>query len=326
MYVFNSDFKIQPAKSVLIIFTMNSYNFRFYIDMKKQLLLLTILFSSIAAVAQSKFDVQGHRGARGIMPENTIPAMLKGLDLGATTLQMEIVISKDKQAVVSQEPYFNHEFCLTPNGKPIVLKDEKKYNIYKMDYTEVKKFDVGSKLHPRFPGQQKFKAYKPLLVDLIDSVETYVKFHRLPKPDYNIETKLIRNGDKDFQPSPEEFVEIIMEIVKRKKLEKRVIIQSFDMRSLQYLHQKYPKIRTSLAIDEKEDFENNIKALGFKPTIYSPYLVLVGKGLVDKCHAAGVKIIPWTVNSIKEIVYFKNLGVDGIITDYPNLMGQINGN
>ena len=288
--------------------------------MKKQVLLFAIFWSSFAAVAQIKFDVQGHRGARGLMPENTIAGMIKGLQLGATSLQMEIVISKDKQAVVSQEPYFNHEFCLTPLGKPFTLKEEKKYNIYQMNYAEVKTFDVGSKLHPRFPGQQKFKAYKPLLSELIDSVERYVKLNRLPKPNYTIETKLIRNGDSKFQPSPEEFVELIMAVLKLKKIEKRVIIQSFDIRSLQYLHQKYPYMRTCLAIDEKEDFENNIKALGFKPTVYSPYAVLVGKGLVDKCHAQGIKIIPWTVNSLAEINYLKNLGVDGIVTDYPNLL------
>ena len=289
---------------------------------------LTIAFLAISTVLfaqnkQSKFDVQGHRGARGIMPENTIEAMIKGLELGVTTLEMDIVISKDKKAVVSQEPYFNHEFSLTPAGKEILFKDEKKNNIFQMDYEEVRKFDVGSKVHPRFPGQQKIKAYKPLLGELIDSVETYVKVNKLAKPDYNIETKLIRKGDGEFQPSPEEYVEIIMAIVKQKKLEKRVIIQSFDIRTLQYLHKKYPKMRTSLGIDEKEDFENNIKDLGFTPTIYSPYSVLVGKSLVDKCHAAGVKIIPWTVNSVKDIKYLMNLGVDGIITDYPNLMGQL---
>lgn len=294
--------------------------------MKKPLLLLIVCLISLTALAQHKFDVQGHRGARGIMPENTIPGMIKALELGATTLEMEIVISKDKQAVVSQEPYFNYEFSLTPEGKPIALKDQKKYNIYQMNYAEVKKFDVGSKIHPRFPGQQKIAAYKPLLGELLDSVENYVKLKKLPKPDYNIETKLIRNGDGEFQPSPEEFVDIIMDLVKQRKLEKRVIIQSFDMRSLKYLHQKYPKMRTSLAIDEKEDFENNIKELGFKPTIYSPYSVLVGKNLVDKCHAAGVKIIPWTVNSVADIEYLMNLGVDGIVTDYPNLMGQLHRN
>jgi glycerophosphoryl diester phosphodiesterase len=294
--------------------------------MKKHFLTLAFLAVSTVLFAQNKqpkFDVQGHRGARGIMPENTIQAMIKGLELGVTTLEMDVVISKDKKAVVSQEPYFNHEFSLTPAGKEILFKDEKKNNIFQMNYEEVRKFDVGSKVHPRFPGQQKIKAYKPLLGELIDSVEAYVKVNKLTKPDYNIETKLIRKGDGEFQPSPEEYVEIIMAIVKQKKLEKRVIIQSFDIRTLQYLHQKYPKMRTSLGIDEKEDFENNIKDLGFTPTIYSPYSVLVGKSLVDKCHAAGVKIIPWTVNSVKDIKYLMNLGVDGIITDYPNLMGQL---
>lgn len=291
--------------------------------MKKHLLFILIFAVATTAFAQKKFDVQGHRGARGIMPENTIPGMITALQLGVTTLEMDVVISKDRKVVVSQEPYFNHEFSLTPAGKLISLANEKKYNIFKMDYEEVKKFDVGSKLHPRFPGQQKFKAYKPLLNELIDSVEAYVKLNKLPKPDYNIETKMIRKGDGEFQPNAEEFVDLVMEIVKQKKLEKRVIIQSFDMRTLQYLHQKYPKIRTSLGIDEKEDFENNIETLGFKPTIYSPYSVLVGKNLVDKCHAAGVKIIPWTINSVKDLEYFIGLGVDGIITDYPNIMGQL---
>lgn len=277
----------------------------------------------LSAFSQQKFDVQGKAGCRGIMPENTIAGMIKALELGVTTLEMDAVISKDKQVVLSQEPYFNHEISLTPAGKAISFKDEKKHNIYQMDYAEVKKYDVGSKVHARFPGQQKIKTYKPLLAETIDSVERYVKLNKLAKPDYSIETKLIRKGDNEFQPEPAEYVELIMKIVKAKKLEKRVIIQSFDVRTLQYLHQKYPKIRTSLLIDEKEDFENNIKKLGFLPTIYSPYSVLVGKTLVDKCHALGIKIIPWTINSTKEISYLMNLGVDGIITDYPNLMGAI---
>lgn len=292
--------------------------------MKKLILLLFILQSAFGTFAQQKFDVQGKAGCRGIMPENTIAGMIKALELGVTTLEMDAVISKDKQVVLSQEPYFNHEISLSPDGKPITFKDEKKYNIYKMNYAEIQKYDVGSKRHPRFPGQQKFKAYKPLLAETIDSVENYVKRYRLSKPDYSIETKLIPKGDDEFQPDPATYIELIMAIVKKKKIEKRVIIQSFDIRTLQYLHEKYPKIRTSLLIDEKEDFENNIKELGFSPTIYSPYSILVGKTLVDKCHALGIRVIPWTINSTKDITYFMNLGVDGIITDYPNVMGQLN--
>ncbi len=292
--------------------------------MNKFILFLFVFHLSSNAFAQQKFDVQGKAGCRGIMPENTISGMIKALELGATTLEMDAVISKDSRVVLSQEPYFNHEISLAPNGKPIAFKDEKKHNIFKMNYDEIKKYDVGSKTHPRFSGQQKLKAYKPLLDDVIDSVENYVKLYRLAKPDYSIETKLIPKGDGEFQPDPATYVELIMAVVKKKRIEKRVIIQSFDVRTLQYLHDKYPKIRTSLLIDEKEDFENNIKELGFNPTIYSPYSVLVGKTLVDKCHALGIKIIPWTVNSTKDITYLMNLGVDGIITDYPNVMGQLN--
>lgn len=266
-----------------------------------------------------KFDLQGQRGARGLMPENTIPGMIKALEFGVNTLVMNAVISKDKQVVLSQEPYFNAEISLRPDGKPISLKDQKKYNIYKMNYEELKQFDVGSKIHNRFPGQQKFKAYKPLLGETLDSVEAYVKMNRLSKPNYSIETKLIPKGDGEFQPEPGEFVELIMEVIKSKKLEKRVTIQSFDIRTLQYLHEHYPKIKTGLLIDEKENFENNIQELGFNPTVYSPYSVLVGKSLVDRCHEAGIKIIPWTINSTKEMKYLIGLGVDGVVTDYPNL-------
>lgn len=287
---------------------------------------ITLLFilSSLCAIAQPKFDIHGQRGARGILPENTIPSAIKAIELGANTLSLNAVISKDKQVVLSHVPYFNHETTTTPEGKSITLKDEKKYNMYEMNYDAIKKFDVGLKTHPRFQGQQKIKAYKPRLSDLIDSVELFVKQNRLAKPIYSIETKTIPNGDKVFHPEPGEFIELIMEVVKQKKMEKRVIIQSFDYRTLQYLHANYPKIKTSLMIDEKENFEENIKALGFKPTIYSPYSVLVGKNLVDKCHAAGIKIIPWTVNSAKEISYLQDLGVDGVITDYPNLIRVVN--
>lgn len=293
--------------------------------MRKILFTLSIILTALGADAQ-KFDLQGNRGARGIMPENTIQGMLKALDLGVNSLNMNVVISKDKKPLLSQEPYFNHEFSTKPDGKPVTFKEQKKYNIYQMDYEDVKKFDVGNRVHSRFPYQQKIDAYKPLLEETIDAVEAYVKKNKLPKPQFNIETKTIPKGDNEFQPEPAEFIELIMEIVNRKKLAKRVTIQSFDIRTLQYLHQQYPKIKTALLIDEKVDFEVNVAELGFMPTVYGPYSVLVGKGLVERCHEAGVKIIPWTVNSEKDMKYLINLGVDGIVTDYPNLYQKAQGN
>ncbi|WP_158797132.1 glycerophosphodiester phosphodiesterase family protein [Pedobacter sp. L105] len=290
--------------------------------MKKYTLLVLVILLNLQLHAQ-QFDKQSDRGARGLVPENTVAGMLRALDLGATTIGMNVVISKDNLVVLSHEPYFNNEISLTPAGKDIPLADEKKYNLYHMDYAEIRQFDVGSKFHKRFPGQQKFKAHKPLLTEVIDSVEAYVKLHKLPKPNYAIEIKTIRKGDGEFHPEPAEFSELVMGVINSKKIAKRTIVQAFDVRCLQYVHEKYPKMKTDLMIDEKEDFENNIQALGFNPTVYSPYSVLVGKGLVERCHAAGVKIIPWTVNSLKEMNYLVGLGVDGIITDYPNLFQSL---
>ena len=290
--------------------------------MKKTYLFIALAAFALRADAQ-KFDLQGHMGARGLMPENTVGSMMRALDLGVNTLNMDVVITKDRQPVLSHEPYFNHEFRLTPQGKEISLKDQKNYNIFKMDYEQVKKFDVGSKVHNRFPGQQKYKAYKPLLAEVIDSAEAHAKATKRAKPLYNIETSMIRKGDGEFQPEPSEFVELIMAVVNEKKIAKRVMIQSIDMRTLQYLHEHYPKIKTSLVIDEKVDFERNIDSLGFKPTVYSPYYVLVGKGLVERCHEQGVKIIPWTVNSVKDIRYLMGLGVDGVVTDFPNIFEMV---
>ncbi|TCD03582.1 glycerophosphodiester phosphodiesterase family protein [Pedobacter psychroterrae] len=290
--------------------------------MRKILLILSLTLFTFLQVAAQKFDLQGNRGARGIMPENTIPGMLRALQLGVTTLSMNVAISKDKQVVLSQEPYFNHEFSTTPDGKAITFKDQKNYNIYKMDYAEVKKFDVGNKVHSRFPYQEKIDAYKPLLEETIDAVEAYVKKNKLPKPNYSIEVKTIPKGDNEFHPEPAEFVELLIEVVNKKKIANRFTLQSFDVRVLQYVHQVYPKAKTGLLVDEKIDFEVNIAELGFKPTVYGPYAVLVGKGLVDRCHEAGVKIIPWTVNSVKDMKYLINLGVDGVVTDYPNIYNK----
>ena len=290
--------------------------------MRFKLVLLCALAGSITASAQ-KFDLQGNRGARGIMPENTVTGMLRAVELGVTTLTMNAVISKDKMVVLSQEPYFNQEFSTQPNGKRITLKNQKTFNIYKMDYEDVKKFDVGQKVHNRFPYQQKYPAYKPLLEETILAVEDYVKTNKVPKPEYSIETKTIPNGDNEFHPEPAEFVELIMSVVNKYKLAKRVTIQSIDRRTLQYLHEHYPKVKTSLMVDEKVDFDKNIEDLGFKPTVYSPTSALVGKGLVDRCHEAGVKIIPWTVNTVKDMKALIALGVDGVVTDYPNIYQQV---
>src|SRR4029077_9698263 len=137
------------------------------------------------------FDKQGHRGCRGLMPENTIPAMIKALNLGVTTLEMDVVITKDKKVVLSHDQWFAEEITTKPDGSYMGPREERKFNIYWMTYEDVKTFDVGMKPHPRFPQQQKFKAVKPLLADLIDSVQQYMSTSKRPFPYYNIETKCL---------------------------------------------------------------------------------------------------------------------------------------
>ena len=269
-------------------------------------------------------DKQGHRGCRGLMPENTIPAMLHALNLGVTTLEMDICFSKDKKAFLSHEPFFNHEITTKPDGGFIEEKDEKNYNMYKMDYDSIIKYDVGMKPHPRFPQQQKMKVTKPLLADVIDSVNKAMMTRKRVPLYYNIETKTNPEFDGVFNPKPEEIVELLMAVIKEKGIEDRTIIQSFDFRTLQYLHQKYPHMKTAMLVeaDDKRNLEGQIKDLGFTPTIYSPAYEVVTEDLLKKCHKQKIKVIPWTVNDKENIARLKAMGVDGIISDYPNLFNE----
>lgn len=267
------------------------------------------------------FDKQGHRGARGLMPENTIPAMYKALDLGMNTLEMDVVISKDDQVVVSHDPYFNSAISTKPDGSFLKAGEERSYVLYGMNYEEIRKWDVGKKGNPMFTKQQKMPAFKPRLSELIDSVENYVAHNKLVKPFYNIETKSTPAGDFKHHPAPEKFVALLMDVLKAKKIVDRTVIQSFDIRTLQVLHAKKIPISTAYLLEASKasDIEENLRTLGFTPTIYSPEFRSVTPEMIRICHDKGMRIIPWTVNDAVEIKRLKELGVDGIISDYPNL-------
>lgn len=267
------------------------------------------------------FDQQGHRGCRGLMPENTIPAMLHAIDLGVTTLETDAVITQDKQVLLSHEPFFNHEITTKPDGNPVTEAEEKSLNLYRMNYAEIKTYDVGQRPHPRFPQQQKMAVPKPLLADMIDAVETYCSNNKKPLPQYNIETKSQPATDDQYHPKPAEFVELLVSVIKSKNITERVIIQSFDSRTLQYLHEKYPTIKTALLIEgnDPKPFALQLRDLGFIPTIYSPVHTLVTPLLVKQCRDAAVGLVPWTVNDAVRIKELKKMGVTGVISDFPNL-------
>lgn len=270
------------------------------------------------------FDKQGHRGCRGLLPENTIPAFIYALDLGVTTLEMDVVVTKDSQVILSHEPFFNHEITTGPDGNAVDPGKEKTLNIFGMTSAETQQYDVGLKPHPRFPRQQKMKAVKPLLRDVIDTVQQAMKTRRRPYPYFNIEIKSTPATDGTYHPEVQTFSELVMQVIKEKQVEDVVIIQSFDIRPLQYLHAQYPQVKTALLVeaDDKKAFALQVRDLGFFPAIYSPAKELVTPLLVQQCHEAGIRIIPWTVNDLKEIQQLKQLGVDGIISDYPDLFNE----
>ena len=150
--------------------------------MKNTCLLLAIFFAGCAAhinpafmplEGKNSFDKEGHRGCRGLMPENTIPAFIKAVDLNVTTLEMDAMITKDKKVIISHDPYFNHDITTKPDGSYLNPAEEKSYTLYNMNYEDVLKYDVGMKPNPHFPQQQKLPAVKPLLSSVIDSVEAY---------------------------------------------------------------------------------------------------------------------------------------------------------
>jgi glycerophosphoryl diester phosphodiesterase len=285
------------------------------------LLLLLLMASCSTNKRLHNFDMQGHRGCRGLMPENTIPAMIKAIDLGVTTLEMDIAFSSDKHAILSHEPFFNHEISTRPDGSLINENDEHSYNLYQIPYAEIKMYDVGLKTNPRFPKQQKMKAYKPLLSDVIDSVENYTAQKKIPSRYYNIETKTTPETDNIYHPAPPEFVDLLMKTIDSKNIRDRAIIQSFDIRTLQYLHQKYPGVQASLLIEPAEltSVQTKLDRLGFKPDIVSPEYHMVNSQFISHLHKQNIRVIPWTVNDKSVILDLKELGVDGIITDYPDL-------
>ncbi|HZH65275.1 MAG TPA: glycerophosphodiester phosphodiesterase family protein, partial [Flavisolibacter sp.] len=178
--------------------------------------------------------------------------------------------------------------------------------------------------HPLFPRQQKVAAYKPLLSDLIDASEASAR-QKGKTLQYNIEIKSTPAGDGKKHPPVEEFVDLAMSVINDKRVSDRSIIQSFDPRALQVMHRKYPTVTTALLIegDDRRPLEEQLQQLGFTPFVYSTHFSLVTPELIKQCHEKNMKVIPWTVNSSDEMKKQLALGVDGIISDYPDLFSQL---
>lgn len=259
-----------------------------------------------------RFDIQGHRGARGLLPENTIPAFLKAAELGVQTLELDVVVSSDHQVIVSHEPFLNPQICLDPDGNPIT--DEHRFNLYRMKSAEIQQCDCGSLVHPKFPKQKKMVVPKPLLSEVFAAIKkTY------PNIGYNIEIKSTLTGDGVSHPTPETFAQLLLKEIEKAGLLQQVTVQSFDPRSLQAMHRIAPNLCLAYLTDNNDIPAQQIRDLGFVPAIYSPHHKLLDPALVYTCHQMGMKVIPWTVNEVADMDSVFISGADGLITDYPDI-------
>ena len=267
------------------------------------------------------FDWQGHRGCRGLLPENSIPAFLRALEFSeVVTLELDLAVSKDGQLIVSHEPWFNPAICRLPSGDSIPKADAEKYLIYEMTVAELRQFDCGSLGNPRFAQQEKMPVHKPTLREVIEAVHAGYPNKTVR---WNIEIKSRPSWDGIRTPPIATFAGLVVDAVNDLNLENWCTVQSFDVRALQALRQLNPNLQLALLIENTQGFEANLEALGFEPAIYSPYYLMVDRKLVRKCHARGIQLVPWTVNDVHAMRRLIRLGVDGIITDYPNLIAKV---
>ena len=263
-------------------------------------------------------NIQGHRGCRGLLPENTIPAFKKAIELGVHTLELDVAVSKDNIVVVSHEPFMSRTICLDANGNEIPKSYDKKHNLYQMSFDSIKQFDCGTKYHPRYPRQEKVKTYKP-------SLDEVIKVSKSKNPDikFNIEFKARPEYDGIFTPNPKEFVQLVLDVLNHNEVENKTNLQSFDLRILEEIKLQSPNIKVAILIDRNESISEKLKQLSYKPEIISPYFKLLKKEIVASFQADNYLIIPWTVNSIQDIKQMKNFNVDGIISDYPDRLIDI---
>ncbi len=264
-----------------------------------------------------KFDVQGHRGGRGLWPENSVYGFLKAVDMKVTTLEMDIVVSMDNHIVVSHDPFFSREICADIDGKRI--EKGKLIAIYKMSYDKLKEFDCGSLPHPRFPEQEKRIVYKPLLKEVIQKADEKCKLNGQAPVFYNIEIKSHPNLDGKYQPdTPAEYAKLVLDTITPLLDYERFNIQSFDIRILEAIKKYDQKVRLVYLVEGVELTPQIIKKLSFIPDVISPDFGLLSAELIESYHQKGMKVIPWTVNEPADMQRMIDWKVDGIISDYPD--------
>jgi len=257
------------------------------------------LFSAAAA----RIEVHGHRGARAVLPENTLPAFEHAIAAGADAVELDVVVTKDNVPVVSHDPVLSPAICTGPRERAVVRE---------LTLAELREWDCGSKRNPAFPRQRPVPGARIPTLDEVLALAGRGSFH------FNIETK-ISPRRPEYAPAPEEFARLVLEAIRRHNLEPRVIVQSFDFRVLRAIRRLAPEIRLA-ALFETDQREFAAIAGEAQADIASPQHRLVTAEKVKAAQAAGISVIAWTANTPEEWDRLIAAQVDGIITDDPDAL------
>jgi glycerophosphoryl diester phosphodiesterase len=262
--------------------------------------ILIVIMSAISLSAATKILVHGHRGARAMRPENTIPAFEYAIANGVDVLELDMAVTKDNVIVVSHDPYLEPPVC---NGA------QPKATIRELTLAQVREWDCGKVQNPGFPKQ------KPVPGTHMPTLDEVFTFAAKSTVEFNIETKIFRDHP-ELTPSPEVFSQMVLDVVRKHHLEKRVMLQSFDFRTLQAMKKIAPEIRL-VALWEGGDrsFVDIAKESGAQ--IVSPNYHLVTPEKVRAAHEAGLAVVPWTANTPADWGKLVAAQVDAIISDDP---------
>lgn len=266
-----------------------------------RLLLCGILAAWLASGQDARaIKVHGHRGARARRPENTLPAFEYAIAAGVDALELDMAVTRDNVVVVSHDPYLEPPVCTGPRPKTA---------IHDITLTEVREWDCGAVRNPAFPDQQTMPGTRIPTLDEVFALAPKGRF------DFNIETKSFPDHP-ELSPPPEEFAQLVLAEIRKHHLEARVILQSFDFRTLRAMKKLAPEIRLSALWDgEPRDFIDIAKEAG--AGIVSPKAQLVTPAQVAAAHAAGLQVVPWTANRPADWQRLIDAHVDAIITDDP---------
>lgn len=271
-----------------------------------------------AAAQAPDFDLQAHRGGRGEATEQSLRAFARSLELGVSTLEFDVVLTRDRQPLVWHGPTITAEKCA--DTAPAFAGDPQYpyvgKRVYELTLVQIRTLDCGRRLDD-FPRAEVVRGNK---IATLPEVFALADSYRADAVRYNIETK-VEADEPGASAEPQEFVDVILAAVRAAGKVERVDIQSFDWRTLPLVRRAEPAIPLVALYDEQTPGDPVVGALTVGADAVSPdYRMVTGKAYVDRAHALGLKVIPWTVDDADAMRAQIGYGVDGIITDYPTAL------